>query len=64
MHRLFVSLRPPRPMREALLDAMGCVEGARWQNDDQFRLTLAFIGEVDRHVAEDAAAALGSMSHP
>jgi 2'-5' RNA ligase len=64
MHRLFVALRPPRPMREALLAAMGRVEGARWQDDDQLHLTLAFIGEVDRHVAEDAAAVLGSVSHP
>jgi 2'-5' RNA ligase len=64
MHRLFVALRPPRPMRDALLDAMGEIEGARWQNDEQLHLTLTFIGAVDRHVAEDAAAVLGSVSHP
>jgi len=64
MHRLFVALRPPRPIREALLAVMGGVEGARWQEDDQLHLTLRFIGEVDRHVAEDIAAALGSVSHP
>lgn len=64
MHRLFVALRPPRPMREALLAAMGNVPGARWQDDEQLHLTLRFIGEVDRHVAEDVAAALGSVSHP
>ncbi len=64
MHRLFVALRPPRPMREALLVLMGGVEGARWQDDDQLHLTLRFIGEVDRHAAEDVAAALGSVSHP
>jgi 2'-5' RNA ligase len=63
MHRLFVALRPPRPMREALLEIMGGVEGARWQNDHQLHLTLRFIGEVDRHVGEDIAAALGSVSH-
>ena len=64
MHRLFVALRPPRPMREVLLAAMGGVDGARWQDDDQLHLTLRFIGAVDRHVAEDVAAALGSVSHP
>jgi 2'-5' RNA ligase len=64
MHRLFVALRPPRAMREALLAAMGGIEGARWQGDDQLHLTIRFIGEVDRHVAEDIAAALGSVSHP
>lgn len=51
-------------MREALLDAMGGIAGARWQDEDQLHLTLRFIGEVDRHVAEDIAAALGSVSHP
>jgi RNA 2',3'-cyclic 3'-phosphodiesterase len=64
MHRLFIALRPPRPMREALLAAMGGVEGARWQDDDQLHLTLRFIGEVDRHVAADIVATLGSVSHP
>lgn len=64
MHRLFVALRPPRPMREALLAAMGDIPGARWQDDDQLHLTLRFIGEVDRHMAEDVAATLGSVSHP
>lgn len=64
MHRLFAALRPPRPMREALLAAMGDVPGARWQDDDQLHLTLRFIGDVDRHVAEDVAAALGSVAHP
>lgn len=64
MHRLFVALRPPQPMRAALLAVMGGIAGARWQDDDQLHLTLRFIGEVDRHVAEDVAAALGSVSHP
>ncbi|ARR56010.1 RNA 2',3'-cyclic phosphodiesterase [Rhizorhabdus wittichii DC-6] len=64
MHRLFIALRPPLPMREALLAAMGDIPGARWQDDAQFHLTLRFVGEVDRHVAEDIAAALGAVSHP
>lgn len=64
MHRLFVALRPPRPMREALLAAMGGIPGARWQDDGQLHLTLRFIGDVDRHAAEDVAAALGTVSHP
>lgn len=64
MHRLFVALRPPLPMRTALLDRTGDLPGARWQGDELLHLTLRFIGEVDRHVAEDVAAALGSVSHP
>ncbi|WP_157216242.1 RNA 2',3'-cyclic phosphodiesterase [Flavisphingomonas formosensis] len=64
MHRLFVAIRPPRPMRERLLGLMGGVAHARWQRDDQLHLTLRFIGEVDRHRAEDIVAALGTVHHP
>jgi 2'-5' RNA ligase len=64
LYRLFVAARPPRPVRERLLAAMGGVPGARWQDDDQLHLTLRFIGEVDRHRASDVAAALGSVHHP
>lgn len=64
MHRLFVALRPPPPIRSALIDAMGGVPGARWQDDDQLHITLRFIGEVDRRQAEDIAVALGSVATP
>lgn len=64
MHRLFVALRPPAALRDALLTMMGGVANARWQTADQLHLTLRFIGEVDRHQAEDIAAALGSVHHP
>jgi RNA 2',3'-cyclic 3'-phosphodiesterase len=64
MHRLFVALRPPKEMRAALLAAMGGVPGARWQDDDQLHVTLSFIGEVDRHQAEDIAAALAAIDRP
>lgn len=43
---------------------MGGVAGARWQRDDQLHCTLRFIGEVDRHAAQDIAAALGGVHHP
>lgn len=63
-HRLFVALRPPRPVRDLLLAAMHGIAGARWQNDEQLHLTLRFIGEVDHHQAEDIAAALGALHAP
>ncbi|NIJ38662.1 2'-5' RNA ligase [Sphingopyxis panaciterrae] len=63
-HRLFVALRPPRAIRDQLLAAMHGISAARWQNDDQLHLTLRFIGEVDRHRAEDIAAALGNLHAP
>ena len=63
MHRLFVAIRPPERVRELLLDLM---EGAelRWQHDDQLHLTLRFIGEVDRPVANDVADALSRLEFP
>jgi 2'-5' RNA ligase len=58
MHRLFVAIRPPAEVRDQLLDLMQGVPDLRWQNDDQLHLTLRFIGEVERPVAEDLAAEL------
>jgi RNA 2',3'-cyclic 3'-phosphodiesterase len=40
------------------------IEGARWQTHNQLHLTLAFIGEVDRHGAEAAADALATIIAP
>lgn len=64
MHRLFVGLRPPPPIRRQLLDMMGGVPGARWQDDAQLHITLRFIGEIERHQAEDVALALGQLRCP
>ena len=58
MHRLFVAIRPPEPVREQLLDLMEGLPDMRWQHDDQLHLTLRFIGEVERPAAEDVAATL------
>lgn len=58
MHRLFVAIRPPETVREQLLDLMEGMPDMRWQSDDQLHLTLRFIGEVERPVAEDLATAL------
>jgi 2'-5' RNA ligase len=63
MHRLFVAIRPPAPVRARLLALMGGVAGARWQDEEQLHLTLRFIGEVDRHRAADIDAALAGIVH-
>ena len=64
MIRLFVALRPPPAIREALADLQEGVPGARWQDDDQLHLTLRFVGEVERPQAEDLAAALAQVHAP
>ncbi len=64
MHRLFVAIQPPRAVRAHLLETMGGVRGARWRTDAQLHLTLRFIGEVERPLGEDIAAALGGLTSP
>ena len=58
MHRLFVAIRPPEQIRDLLIDAMDDTADFRWQNEEQLHITLRFVGEVDRPVAEDLANAL------
>jgi 2'-5' RNA ligase len=60
-HRLFVALRPPKQVRDGLLGAMSGIEGARWQTDNQLHLTLAFVGQVDRHGRDAATDALATI---
>lgn len=64
MHRLFVGIRPPEAIRDRLLDAMDDSAGLRWQSDEQLHVTLRFIGEVERPLAEDIATALARLRAP
>lgn len=64
MHRLFIALRPPEAIRERLLDVMDDGAEFRWQSDEQLHLTLRFVGEVDRPLADDLAAALATLRAP
>jgi len=57
MHRLFVAIRPPEPIRDLLVDAMDDSADFRWQSDEQLHITLRFIGEVERPLANDLASA-------
>ena len=57
-HRIFVAIRPPQAIRDALIGIMDGVENARWQDDGQLHLTLRYIGSVDAHQADDLAEAL------
>ncbi len=61
MHRLFVAIRPPEEIRDLLVDAMDDGADFRWQQDEQLHLTLRFIGEVERPIAEDLASALAAV---
>jgi 2'-5' RNA ligase len=61
MHRLFVAIRPPEAVRDLLIDAMDDSPDFRWQDDDQLHLTLRFVGEVERPIANDLADALARI---
>jgi len=64
VHRLFVAIRPPEPIRDLLVDAMDQTADFRWQDDEQLHITLRFVGEVDRPAADDLADALGLIRAP
>jgi RNA 2',3'-cyclic 3'-phosphodiesterase len=61
MHRLFIAIRPPEPIRDLLIDAMDDSADFRWQTDEQLHLTLRFVGEVERPTANDLADALSGI---
>lgn len=64
MHRLFVAIRPPEHVRDALIDATDDSPELRWVSDDNLHLTLRFIGEVERPLANDIADALSGVRFP
>jgi 2'-5' RNA ligase len=61
MHRLFVAIRPPEDIRDAMVDTMEDTPDLRWVGDEHLHLTLRFIGEVEGPLADDIALALGRV---
>jgi 2'-5' RNA ligase len=61
MHRLFVAIRPPEAVRDLLVDTMEDSPELRWVEEEQLHVTLRFIGEVERPLANDLAAALSPL---
>ena len=64
MHRLFVAIRPPEAIRDLLIDAMDDGPDFRWQDEEQLHITLRFVGEVERPLANDLADALRQIRSP
>ena len=62
MIRLFTAVPLPADVRQQLLLATGGVPRARWSEPRNMHITLRFIGEVDRGVAEDCALALETVA--
>ena len=59
--RLFVALDLPWALRESLSDLAMGLEGVRWVPPENLHLTLRFISEAPRHVAEEIDLALASL---
>lgn len=64
MIRLFTGIAIPAPVREVLLRHCSGLPGARWRKEEQFHLTLRFIGEVDERRADDIVSALAAIRAP
>lgn len=64
MPRLFVALEIPEIVADALSTIQSGIEGARWLPIENFHLTLAFIGDVDRHAFAAAVDALSGVDAP
>ncbi|MCK5153077.1 MAG: RNA 2',3'-cyclic phosphodiesterase [Spirochaetales bacterium] len=53
MYRLFIAVPIPSQIKRNLLQLRSNIPGAKWTLDDQFHITLKFIGEVDGQVFSD-----------
>ncbi len=62
--RLFVALDLPDHIQEQLAEVCRGIPGARWVDADSLHLTLRFIGEVDRHLANDLDDTLSRITWP
>ena len=62
--RLFVALPIPEDARARLNALQNGVPGARWVGRDNLHVTLRFIGETDRHGAEELDAELTGIRAP
>jgi 2'-5' RNA ligase len=59
--RLFVAIPLPAEIRQRLATMSGGIPAARWTDEDDFHLTLRFIGEVDEGTGRDVLDALGQV---
>lgn len=59
--RLFLAIPIPEPIAQRLAMLEADVPGATWRTEEQYHLTLRFIGEVDEPTARDIDLELGRI---
>lgn len=61
MPRLFTGFELPDEVTDALADLRGGLPGARWIDEDNYHLTLRFVGDIDRPTANELAETLDEV---
>lgn len=61
MERLFTGLEIPDDVAGQIALLRGGIAGARWLEPESYHLTLRFIGDVERPLAEEVARALETV---
>ena len=64
MPRLFTGLEIPAHVASDLAGLQGGLPNARWVDPGDFHVTLAFLGDVDRHTANDADELFARIEKP
>jgi 2'-5' RNA ligase len=59
--RLFAGIALPEKLRTRVALLKGGIPGARWVPEENYHITLSFIGNVDEEVAERADEALSTV---
>jgi 2'-5' RNA ligase len=62
--RLFVGLELPWELRQRVAMLAGGIPAARWVPPENYHVTLRFIGEAPRFIAEDIDHALAALKAP
>lgn len=64
MPRLFSGIKIPKPIAQMLALKRGKLNGARWVDQEDYHITLCFIGDVSHQAAEEFEQRLHSIVHP
>ena len=64
MPRLFTGIEIPQTVRQQLSALRGGLPGARWIDEENYHLTLRFMGDIDENYARDVADELARVERP